>query len=251
MGSVGRESGSCLDSRAACGRIGVVRAACGVRSEGRRLRGRSPSIEPSFPWSDAMEGLPRPTGGILRSVGKVLSGRPTWPSPIPVQQGALALGRIGAARCPDSGLHPGRAWPAFGPAPERAGKPRLTPRPLLSSPCANSARKWTRNRVLARNRLEIGLCPLGRFVRPGVFPIDTPSHDEFRARARFRVHFGREILHAAQTASMEAAYAACPDPRLRMTSAAIRHAVAKTPKAVKPPPGGGMQRDEGLGGFKR
>ncbi len=87
LGSVGREDGSCLDSRAACGRVGVVRAACGVRPEGRcRLRGRSSRIEPSFPWSDATEGLSRPTGGILRSVGRALPGGPAWPLPIPVQQ---------------------------------------------------------------------------------------------------------------------------------------------------------------------
>lgn len=104
LGSVGREDGSCLDSRAACGRVGVVRAACGVRPEGRcRLRGRSSRIEPSFPWSDATEGLSRPTGGILRSVGRALPGGPAWPLPILVRQrGARAW------------THRGRALSGFG-----------------------------------------------------------------------------------------------------------------------------------------
>ena len=215
-------SGSCA-LRVACVRRG------GADCEGVRLVSSRASLGRTLRRAF----LVQRAGSSAASAGPCPAGRPglcrSW-----FGRGALALGRIGAARCPDSGLHPGRAWPAFGPAPERAGKPRLTPRPLLSSPCANSARKWTRNRALARKRLEIGLCPLGRFARPGVSPVDTPSHDEFRARARFRVHFGREILHVAQTASAEAAYAARPDPRLCITSAAARHAIAKTPKAAKP-----------------
>ena len=36
------------------------------------------------------------------------------------------------------------------------------------TPCGKTARKWPRNRVLARNRSEIGARPPGRFARPGV-----------------------------------------------------------------------------------
>ena len=36
------------------------------------------------------------------------------------------------------------------------------------APCGKTARKWPRNRVLARNRPKTGARPSGRFARPGV-----------------------------------------------------------------------------------
>ena len=87
------------------------------------------------------------------------------------------------------------------PSPHLLGQSRiaiLTPFATYTPPCSHGLGFWPPNRVLARNRLEIGLRPLGRFARPGVFPVGTPSHDEFRARTRFRVHFRAEFAHGEE-----------------------------------------------------
>ena len=181
-------------------------------------------------------------GGLPRPAPLCCLSRPRWGR-------AARPPRPRARRGRPPHCRPRRGYPPR-PRAALAGIPALPfvarPRGLRSRPpCGETRDFWPPNRVLARNSscegVSTGKTP-GRANRPSG---RSPISSRFRARTRFGGHFGREIPHAAQAASAEVAYAARPDPRLRMTIAAIRHAVAKTSEAAKLPREG-VQRGEGL-----
>ena len=123
------------------------------------------------------------------------------------------------------------------PSPHLLGQSRiaiLTPFATYTPPCSHGLGFWPPNRVLARNRLEIGLRPLGRFARPGVFPVGTPSHDEFRARTRFRVHFRAEFAHGEERRGVTKGRGQCHIPK--RLAASCRFAECDIVPVPLPPP---------------